>query len=159
MSTIDPLISSQILTHVGLSFINTIGLCFFYGGLVRPKNFVSMMGQIFFIYCEVTCVWIFIGFTLVYGDSKSNFLGGVDKFALREIDSNPSALNEKISALLFYYSTNQAACIAPAIWTGATAERVKFTTIAILAPIWSILIYCPIAHWNQHPEGFLHDLG
>ena len=159
MSQLDPELSNRFLLTSSLAFINTIGLAFFYGGLVRPKNFVSLMGQIYFIYCEITLIWIFIGYSLVYGGSKSRFLGGLDNFALRDINENPSEINSKISALLFFYSTNQAACIAPAIWTGATAERVKFLTVVLLAPLWCILVYCPIAHWNQHPYGFLHDLG
>lgn len=157
--TIDQTITARISVSASLSFINTIGLCFFYGGLVTPKNFVSMMGQILFIYCEITCLWTFIGFTLVYGGDQSRFLGGVDNFALRDVKMSSSEILPSIPGLLFFYNSLQTAAIAPAVYTGATAERIRFSTIAILAPIWSILVFCPIAHWNMHPSGFLRDLG
>ena len=157
--TIDETITARISVSSSLGFLNTIGLCFFYGGLVTPKNFVAMMGQILFIYAEITCLWTFIGYTLVYGGSQSRFLGGVDHFALRDLSQESSDILPSIPGLLFYYNTLQTAAITPAIYTGSTAERVRFFTISLLAPIWSILVFCPIAHWNQHPEGFLRDLG
>lgn len=139
--------------------IMTPGLAFFYGGLVRPKHFVSILGQCIFIFCIISCVWSFIGYSLTFGDSKSQFLGGLTHFGLQNIDFKPNEYASTIPSLLFFFYQNKFASITPALFIGATAERVRFSSMIILAPIWTILVYCPIAHWNWNTNGFLHVLG
>lgn len=156
---IDATITARVGLTSALALINTIGICFFYGGLASPKNFVAMMGQIFFIYAEVTIVWMVIGYTLVFGGTKSNFIGGTDHVGLRDLSMAPSDLDPRIPGLLYFMSSNQAAVMAPAFWTGSTIERVRFLSISIFAILWSIIVYTPIAHWNLHPSGFLREMG
>ena len=139
--------------------IMTPGLAFFYGGLVRTKSFVSILGQCFFIFCTVTAAWAFIGYSLAFGDSKSQFLGGVNLFALRNVDYNPNEYAPTIPALLFYFYQNKFATITPCLFVGATAERVRFSSVVILCSLWIIVVYCPIAHWNWNLNGFLKTLG
>lgn len=139
-----------------LVMIMTPGLAFFYGGLVRQKSFVSILGQCFIIYSIVTVLWAFIGYSLSFGNSKSNFLGGVNLFSLRNVNYEP---NEYGPALLFYFYQNKVASITPCLFIGATAERVRFRSVVILCVLWTIVVYCPIAHWNWNVNGFLHKLG
>lgn len=142
-----------------LVMIMTPGLAFFYGGLVRQKSFVSILGQCVIIYSLVTALWAFIGFSLAFGDSKSEFLGGVNFFGLRNVDEQPLEYAPTISALLFYFYQNKFAAITPCLFIGAMAERVRFVSIVILSALWIIVVYCPIAHWNWNLNGFLKTLG
>lgn len=137
----------------------TPGLAFFYGGLVRQKSFVSILGQCFIIYAVVTAVWAFIGYSLAFGDSKSEFLGGVSLFALQNVNYEPNEYAPTIPGLLFYFYQNQFAAITPCLFIGAMAERVRFSSIVILCPLWIVTVYCPIAHWNWNTHGFLKTLG
>ena len=142
-----------------LVMIMTPGLAFFYGGLVGNKNFVSIMGQCLILFSIVTALWTFIGYSLAFGDSKSQFLGGVNLFSLRNVNYLPNEYAPTIPGLLFYFYQNKFAAITPCLLIGATAERVRFSSIIILCTFWVIVVYCPIAHWNWNINGFLKTLG
>ena len=137
----------------------TPGLAFFYGGLVKQRSFVSILGQCLMIFSIATAVWTFIGYSLAFGESRSQFLGALDLFSLRNVNYDPNVYAPTIPGLLFYFYQNKFAAITPCLFIGATAERVRFLSIIILCPLWIILVYCPIAHWNWNINGFLHTLG
>ena len=151
--------TAWIIVASCLVMIMTPGLAFFYGGLVRQKSFVSILGQCFIIFSVVTVLWAFIGYSLAFGDSKSKFLGGVRLFSLRNVTYEPNEYGPTIPALLFYFYQNKFATITPCLFIGATAERVRFSSVVILCAFWTIIVYCPIAHWNWNLNGFLHELG
>ena len=151
--------TAWIIVASCLVMIMTPGLAFFYGGLVRQKSFVNILGQCLILFSIVTALWAFIGYSLAFGDSKSQFLGGVDLFSLRNVNYAPNAYAPTIPGLLFYFYQNKFAAITPCLFIGATAERVRFKSVVLFASLWLIVGYCPIAHWNWNLNGFLHTLG
>lgn len=142
-----------------LVMLMTPGLAFFYGGLVRHKSFVSILGQCLMIYAIVTVIWAFIGYSLSFGDSKSEFLGGVNLFSLINVTYEPNEYAPTIPGLLFYFYQSMFAAITPCIFIGSIAERVRFQSVIIFCSLWIVVAYCPIAHWNWNTHGFLKTLG
>jgi len=139
----------------------TPGLSFFYGGMVNFKNVISTMLQSFIALGVISLLWYLVGFSLAFGDSIGGFIGDPRTFfAFHNVGLNPHpSLAPTFPFLLFALFQLKFAIIAPALITGSFAERVKFTSYLIFMCLFSLLIYCPLAHWTWHPDGFLHKLG
>ena len=156
----NPDTSFVILCSV-LVMLMTPALGFFYGGLVKTNNMMSMLGQCLTIYCVTTAVWTLVGFSLVFS-AKSNWglIGGLNNALLIDVDYSPIArVTGDISFFLFYFFQMQFACVCPALIIGATAERLRWKPMIIFCIAWHILVYCPIAHWNWNHKGWLMLLG
>ncbi len=157
MSQIDPAATALVLISSALVFIMTPGLAFFYGGLVRRKNVLSIMMQSFISLGIVTIIWVFGGFSLAYGKDVGGLIGDLRYFALAGVGFNP--LNgQVIPALAFFVYQEMFAIITPALITGAFADRVNFRSYLIFLVFWSILIYIPLDHWIWG-GGFLQQMG
>jgi ammonium transporter, Amt family len=157
MQTIDPAATALVLISSALVFIMTPGLAFFYGGLVRRKNVLSIMMQSFISMGIVTTIWVFGGFSLAFGKDLGGIIGDLRYFALAGVGYNP--LNgQMIPALTFFIYQEMFAIITPALITGAFADRVNFKSYLIFLIFWSVLIYIPLAHWVWG-GGFLQQLG
>lgn len=150
-----------MLTASGLVLLMTPGLSFFYGGMVSKKNIISTMLQSFIALGVITMLYVFVGFSLCFGDSFGGFIGNpLTFFMFRNVDLNINpALAPTIPLLLFAVFQLKFAIITPALITGSFAERVKFNSYLLFICLFSIFIYCPLAHWTWHPEGFLRKLG
>src|SRR6476660_515247 len=150
-----------MLTATGLVLLMTPGLSFFYGGMVRTKNVVSTMLQSFVAMAVISILWIVVGFSLAFGDSLYGVLGNPATFFMftRVGASTHPDLAPTIPLILFALFQLKFAIITPALITGSFAERVKFTSYLIFMCLFSLLIYCPLAHWTWHPDGFLRKLG
>lgn len=150
-----------MLTASGLVLLMTPGLSFFYGGMVSKKNIISTMLQSFIALGVITMLYVFVGFSLCFGDSFGGFIGNpLTFFMFRNVDLNiNAALAPTIPLLLFAVFQLKFAIITPALITGSFAERVKFNSYLLFICLFSIFIYCPLAHWTWHPEGFLRKLG
>ena len=143
-----------------LVMIMTPAVGFFYGGMVKTKNMISVLAQTFAIYAITTVVWTLIGFSLSFGGTNAGVWGDLQNFALNKVDYEPNSnYGSTIPFFLFYFFQTKFAVISPALIIGATAERVKFLPICIFSLIWTILVYCPIAHWNWNMGGWLNMLG
>ncbi len=108
-------------------------------------------------------LWIFIGFSLVFGESAGGFIGSPASFPLLlNMDvCTPAGYPMlpkpvAIPALLFAGFQMMFAVIAPALITGAFADRVQFRAYLLFTSLWLLLVYCPIAHWLWNPDGFLY---
>lgn len=150
-----------MLTASGLVLWMTPGLSFFYGGMVSKKNIISTMLQSFIALGVITILYVFVGFSLCFGDSWHGIIGNPFTFFMfRNVDLNThSKLAPTIPLLLFALFQMKFAIITPALITGSFAERVKFNAYLIFICLFSIFIYAPLAHWTWHPDGFLRKWG
>jgi len=149
-----------LLVSTGLVMMMTPALSFFYGGLVRRKNLVSTLVQCIIIFAVVSLVWLFWGYSLVYGPSVGGIIGNLSLAGLMNVGVNTvSSYAPHIPELLFFAFQLKFAAITPALIIGACAERIRFRSLLIFVVLWSTLIYSPIAHWMWNASGWLHVLG
>jgi Amt family ammonium transporter len=153
--------TAWMLTATALVLLMTPGLSFFYGGMVDRRNVLSTMLQSFIAMGLVSIVWVTVGFSLAFGDSIGGLIGDPRTFFMfRGVgESTHSALSPTIPLALFALFQLKFAIITPALITGAFAERVRFSSYMIFVCLFSLFIYCPIAHWTWHPNGFLRQWG
>lgn len=142
----------------------TPGLSFFYGGMVRPKNVISTMLQSFIVMGFVSVLWVVFGFSLAFGDDIAHIIGNpADFFMFRNVGvlnvtdgADPSQIGiatTTIPLALFALFQMKFAIITPSLITGAFAERVHFAGYLLFMMLWTIIVYCPLAHCTWHPEG------
>jgi len=145
--------TAWMLISSALVLLMTIpGLALFYGGLVRTKNMLSVLMQVFAIVCLVSLIWVIYGYSLTFttGGSFNAFIGGVDKVFLRGVNAESVAATFSNGVVIpeYAYIAFQMtfACITPALIVGAFAERMKFSALLLFVTLWVTLVYFPIAH-------------
>jgi ammonium transporter, Amt family len=126
------------------------GLALFYGGLVRKKNVLSTMMQ------SVTTLWALVEYSLAFG-SGSSFIGGFHNVFLRGVGARPDPdYAGSIPLQTFMVYQLMFAIITPALITGAFAERMKFSAMALFMVLWSLIVYAPMAHMVWGKGGLLN---
>lgn len=149
-----------IITATCLVFLMTPGLSFFYGGMVSQKNIISTMLQSFMALGLISLIWVFVGFSLSFGDSIHGFIGNPFQHVLfKNVSLSHSKLSLEIPLLLFALFQMKFAIIAPAITTGSFTERINISAFLLFMSLFCLFIYCPLAHWTWHPDGFLNKWG
>ncbi|MBI5374025.1 MAG: ammonium transporter [Candidatus Schekmanbacteria bacterium] len=136
-----------VLICSALVFIMTPGLAFFYGGLVRNKNVLSLMMQNFIAMGMVTVIWAVIGFSLIFGHDVDGIIGGLDYLLMNNIGINSIYPGTGIPVWTFFIFQLMFAVITPGLITGAFVDRFKFSSYLIFMSLWSVLVYSVIAHW------------
>ena len=132
------------------------GLALFYGGLVRKKNVLSTMMQSFAMMAIITVLWALCGYSLSFGDGGS-FIGHLHNAFLRGVGAQPDAdYAATIPQQTFMIYQLMFAVITPALITGAFAERMKFSSMALFMVLWSVLVYDPMAHMVWGKGGLLN---
>ena len=135
------------------------GLTLFYGGLVRRKNILGTMMESFAMMGLITVLWAIVGYSLAFGHGNG-FIGGFEHAFLRGVSLSPKPdYGGTIPEQTFMVYQLMFAIITPALITGAFAERVKFSTMAIFLSLWSLLVYCPMAHMVWGAGGILNVNG
>ncbi len=135
------------------------GLALFYGGLVRKKNILATMMQSFAMMCLVTVLWAVVGYSLAFGHGTP-FVGGFEHLFLRGVTLTPNTdYAATIPEQTFMVYQLMFAIITPALITGAFAERMKFSAMALFLSLWSLIVYCPMAHMVWGVGGFLNSTG
>lgn len=148
-----------VLISAALVFLMTPGLAFFYGGLVRRKNVLTIMMQSFISLGVVTIIWVFGGFSLAFGSDIGGVIGNFEYFLLNGVGAAPNpSYGPTIPFLAFFVYQEMFAIITPALITGAFADRVNFKSYLKFLVFWSIFAYIPLAHWIWG-GGFLQKLG
>jgi Amt family ammonium transporter len=128
------------------------GLALFYGGLVRSKNMLSVLSQVFMIVSLVSILWVMFGYSLAFtnGGSLNDYVGGLSKAFLIGVtpESTVATFSNGVVIPEYIYMAFQMtfACITPALIVGAFAERIKFSALLVFVTLWVTLIYFPIAH-------------
>jgi ammonium transporter, Amt family len=147
--------TAWMLISTALVLLMTVpGLALFYGGLVRTKNMLSMLMQVFAIVCIVALLYVTYGYSMSFsgnGNGALNaFTGGLSKAFLRGVtpDSNVATFSNGVVIPEYVYIAFQMtfACITPALIVGAFAERMKFSALIIFTVLWVTIVYFPIAH-------------
>ncbi len=152
--------TAWMLTASALVLLMTPGLSFFYGGMVGFKNVVSTMLQSIIALGLISLVWVVVGFSLAFGDDIGHFIGNpMTFFMFHGVGDATSKLSPTIPLLVFAMFQLKFAIITPALFTGSFAERVRFSSYLLFMVLFCLVIYCPLAHWTWHPEGFLNKWG
>jgi ammonium transporter, Amt family len=152
--------TAWVLSAAALVMIMTPAVGFFYGGMVRSKNVVSVIKQSLLILCIVSVQWVVVGYSLVFGKDVGGVIGGLNFFGLRGVGYAPNpAYAGTIPQLAFMIFQAMFAIITPALIIGSFAERIRFRTLVVFVLAWTTLVYDPIAHWVWGTGGWLHGLG
>jgi len=152
--------TAWMLTASALVLLMTPGLSFFYGGMVGFKNVVSTMLQSVIALGVISLLWVFVGFSLAFGDDIGHVIGNpMTFFMFQGVGDSTSKLSPTIPLLVFAMFQLKFAIITPALFTGSLAERVRFSAYLLFMVLFCLVIYCPLAHWTWHPEGFLNKWG
>jgi Amt family ammonium transporter len=151
------LVSSALVL---LMAIPALGL--FYGGLVRSKNMLSVLMQVFMIVSIVAILWVVYGYSLAF-TGGSPYVGGLSKAFLAGVSASTFAAtfsnNVYIPEYAFVIFQMTFACITPALIVGAFAERVRFLPLMLFCALWVTIVYFPVAHmvWYWSGPDFLSD--
>ena len=167
--------TAWMLVSTLLVILMTIpGLALFYGGLVRTKNMLSVLTQVFVIFCLISILWVVYGYSLAFtaGGSLNNFIGGLDRLFLKglTVDSTVETFSKGvvIPEMVFMVFQLTFAAITTALIVGGLAERVKFSALLVFSVLWFTVSYLPMAHmvwfWGGpsafgDPSGFLFGKG
>ncbi|HEY6264771.1 MAG TPA: ammonium transporter [Candidatus Acidoferrum sp.] len=132
------------------------GLALFYGGLVRRKNTLAIMMQSFALMSLITVMWALVGYSLCFG-GNGPFIGGFEHAFLRGVgaEPNPDYAGTIPQATFMVYQL-MFAIITPALITGATAERMKFSGTVLFLTLWFLVVYAPLAHMVWGKGGLLN---
>ena len=162
--TIDSGATAWVLVSAALVLFMTPGLAFFYGGMVRSKNVLGMLMQNIFAMGLITILWATVGFSLAFGGGGKYF-GNFDFMFLKDVANIPNFPGYVddfaliIPPLAFVVYQMMFAIITPALITGATADRMKFSAYCILIGVWAVVVYPTVAHWVFSPNGWLFQEG
>jgi Amt family ammonium transporter len=136
----------------------TPGVGLFYGGLVRSKTVVSMIGLSFLALALASIQWVLFGYSLAFGMDVSGIVGGFNYMAMNGVGLGEAPLAPNIPALAYAAFQLVFAAVTLAILTSAVAERVKLSSFIVLALLWTTLVYDPLAHWVW-AGGWLAQMG
>jgi len=153
--------TAWVLISSALVLLMTIGLAFFYGGLARRKNVLSIIMQCIIIMCLISLQWVLYGYSLAFGpDTGQGIIGSLAWFGLRGVGGQPNTdYAATIPHQVFMIFQAMFAIITPALIIGAFAERIKFSAFLIFTLLWATLVYDPMAHWVWGTGGWLKNLG
>jgi ammonium transporter, Amt family len=153
--------TAWMLIATALVILMTIpGLALFYGGLVRSKNILSVLMQVFICFCMVSLLWFAYGYSVAFTNGNAYF-GGFSKAFLAGVNMNTLAATFSketyLPELVYVIFQLTFAAITPALIVGAFAERMKFSAVLLFIFIWFTFAYLPMAHmvwWWAGPDAY-----
>lgn len=148
-----------VLIAAALVMLMTPGLAFFYGGLVRRKNVLSILMQCFMMLSVISLQWVFCGYSLSFGPDLFGIVGSLDWVGLKNVGMDPSSYAPTIPHTAFVIFQMMFAVITPALIIGAFAERMRFAAFVVFSLLWTTLVYDPVTHWMWGQGGFLGAQG
>ncbi|MGD9937569.1 MAG: ammonium transporter [Methanoregulaceae archaeon] len=137
--------TAWLLVSTALVILMTPGVGLFYGGMVRKKNFISMIALSLVALSLVSLQWILIGYTLVFGHDIGGLIGGLEHLGLAGVGLDPG--DGTYPPVLFAAFHLAFAAVTLAVITSAVAERVRLSSFLVLGLLWTTLVYDPLAHW------------
>jgi len=160
---IDSGATAWMLTSTALVLLMVPGLAMFYGGLVRTKNVLGTMMHSFSAMAIIGVLWAAVGYAIAFGPNVLHgFCGWNPKMLFLSDDSAAFPISGGkacIPELVYAMFQGKFAIITPALIAGAIAERVRFRGYCFFIALWSLIVYCPLAHWVWAPDGFLQKMG
>jgi Amt family ammonium transporter len=149
--------TAWMLTATAIVLMMTIpGLALFYGGMVRKKNVLTIVMQVFATACIGTIVWFVVGYSIAFG-GEGAYWGGLSKAFLAGVGKED--LSGTIPETVFMTFQMTFAIITPALIVGAFADRVKFSALVVFMTLWIVVVYAPITHWVWGDKGWILALG
>jgi ammonium transporter, Amt family len=142
----------MFLATIVVLLMTVPGLALFYGGLVRSKNMLSILMQVFAITCMVAIIWVTYGYSMAFtnGGALNDYVGGFSKLFLAGVTPASMAATFSngvyIPELAFICFQMTFACITPALIVGSLAERMKFSAVMLFVALWVTFVYFPMAH-------------
>ena len=158
MHTIDPAATAWLLASTALVLLMTPGLAIFYGGMVRTTGVLNMIMMSFISIPLVTVAWLLVGYSIAFSDDGAGgLIGNLQHIGMLGI--GPDTVHGTVPELL--YSTFQLgfAIVTAALVSGAIADRAKFAAWFVFVPVWTVVVYCVVAHWVWGPGGWLAKMG
>ncbi len=150
--------SAWILTASALVLMMTLpGLALFYGGLVRAKNFLSVLVQCGAIAALASVIWIAVGYSLAFSVNGNSYIGSPENFMFNGLLDSVRE-DQSIGELAFALFQMTFAVITPALIVGAWVERARFGWVVAFSGLWSLLVYIPVTRWVWG-GGFLAEQG
>lgn len=160
MAQINAADTAWVLVSTALVMLMTPAVGFFYGGLVRRKNVLSVIMQSIFILALISVQWVLWGYSLAFGPDKGGIIGGLEWAGLGGVGMDPNPdYAATIPHQAFMIFQAMFAVITPALITGAFAERKRFKAFVIFTLLWATLVYDPLAHWVWGAGGWLKTFG
>ena len=148
--------TAWMLTSTALVLLMTVpGLALFYGGMVRRKNVLSVLMQVFATCCTMSVVWMVVGYSLAFGTGNA-YVGDFSKMMLAGV--GVESLSGTIPESVFVTFQMTFAIITPALIVGAFVDRMRFGPMLLFMVLWQIVVYAPVTHWVWG-GGFLGDDG
>ena len=154
--------TAWVMTATVLVILMTIpGLALFYGGMVRSKNVLSLLMQVFVTFCLIALLWATYGYSLAFTQGSTAFIGGFDRLFLGGLTpASVAATFSKgvyIPEFTWFIFQLTFACITPCLIVGAFAERIKFSAVLVFMVFWFTVAYLPMAHmvwWWAGPDAY-----
>jgi len=146
--------TAWMMISTALVLFMTPGLAFFYGGMVRAKNMLGMLMQNYVAMGLMGVLWVLVAFSIAFGGDAS-LVGNLDHIGFKDV----TAGDEGLPLILFAAFQMTFAIITPALITGATADRFKFSAYLWFIGLWLCLVYAPVAHWVWAAGGWIFDYG
>jgi len=151
--------TAWVMVSTALVMLMTPGLAFFYGGMVRRKNVLSVLMQCFIIMCVMSLQWVLFGYSLSFHPGEG-FWGGFGWAGLNGVGLEPNAdYAGTIPHQAFMIYQAMFAIITPALIIGAFAERMKFSAFLVFTILWATFVYDPVCHWVWGMGGWIRNLG
>ena len=152
--------TAWVLLSAAFVFLMTPGLAFFYGGLVRKKNMLSVLMQCFMLMCIITLQWVIFGYSLSFGPDIKGMIGSLSWAGLHGVGLEPFAdYSATVPHQAFMIYQAMFAIITPGLILGAFAERMKFSAFVVFSLLWATFVYDPVCHWVWGVGGFLRNMG
>ncbi|KAI8141165.1 ammonium transporter AmtB-like domain-containing protein [Fennellomyces sp. T-0311] len=148
-----------VLICMGLVWLMIPGIGYFYSGMARSKNALSLIMCCLLSLVVVTIQWFIWGYSLTFSEGASVFIGNLDNAFFRGVLGDPSIGSDKIPAIVFAIFQCMFAALTPALAIGSAAERARLLPMMIFIFIWSTIVYDPIACWTWNPKGWSAKLG
>ncbi len=152
--------TAWLMISTAMVMLMTPALAFFYGGLVRRKNILSVLMQCFMLLCLVSIQWVLFGYSLAFGPDIKGLIGNLSWAGLKDVGLTPHNIyGTTVPHQAFMMFQAMFAIITPGLIIGAFAERMRFTSFCVFSLLWITLVYDPVAHWVWADKGILGTLG
>jgi len=151
--------TAWILVSTALVFIMIPGVGYFYSGMARSKNALSLIMLSVLSLAVVSVQWWMIGFSLAFGPGTSHYIGNLQYAFFMNVGIEPINGVTKIPGLVFAMYQCMFAAITPALAIGSAAERGRIFPSIIFIFVWSTIVYDPIAYWTWNLQGWSNKLG
>ncbi|KAF5349145.1 hypothetical protein D9756_009476 [Leucocoprinus leucothites] len=148
-----------VLSSTALVWIMIPGVGFFYSGLLRRKNALSMIFISMMALGVVSFQWFFWGYSLAFADNASPYIGTLRYFGLKGVLGEPSIGSPRIPGLMFVIYQCMFAAITAVLAIGAIAERGRLGPLLVFVFVWSTLVYDPVACWTWNSKGWSFVMG